>query len=287
MDANQLSRGDIDSGLAYCRWLHNKQLTAWTNEIRKQHGLPLEHPGMMLNDRGKNVFRAVLRQIEADRQTSSVLTCEGQRKAVVQYLCMLKDRPRRPRSTEKRATVNFTQVEKFVSGGKRTVRGLASSPREDRMGDIVEPAGGTWSLPVPLLWAHDHKSPVGWVREATAGRDGVRIVAEFAEGIGRADEIWAMCDAGLLDSFSIGFRAIKAEPLSTGGYRYVTWELLEVSVVAVPAQPDAKIRRSTPGGSIKLSNAGNGAVRITQRASPGAAKLPAGTVRIKTRGGRK
>lgn len=146
-----------------------------------------------------------------------------------------------PAPVTKRLHLQMECVEKLLQpDGKRILRGIATTNSIDRMGDIVEPRGGSWKLPVPLLWAHDHTSPIGWVREAVASDKGVTVVCEVAKGIGRADEVWAMAEAGLVSCFSIGFRGLDSEPIPTG-WRYKRWELLELSVVVVPAQADAII----------------------------------------------
>lgn len=193
------------------------------------------------------------------------------------------------RAVAKRADIQLTNVTKFVSSGKRIIRGLASTISVDRQNDVVVPTAGSWKLPVPLLWQHSHKDPVGWVRSIEVRSDGLWIEAEFAEGIGRADEIWQMVNARLIDNFSIGFRALKSEPLPGGGLRFTKWELLEISVVVVPANPDAKISR----GSVRLTQADPtlpkecvrlvsvpplppGSVRLTSGSPP----LPQGAVRI-------
>lgn len=147
-------------------------------------------------------------------------------------------------------SVHMRYLQKFVGNGKRTIRGLASTPNIDRYGDIVDPAGGSWELPLPLLWQHKHDEPIGWVREAYATADGVRIVAELAEGVGRADEAWAMIESKLVDSFSIGFMGKKGTPIPTGT-KWEKWELIETSIVTVPANKQSKIGKAAHGG-IKL-----------------------------------
>lgn len=134
-------------------------------------------------------------------------------------------------------------IQKFMSGDLRMVRGLASTAEVDRQGDIVVPSGMKVRLPVPLLWAHDHKQPIGSVRSAEIRADGIWIEASIVTGTQRADEAWTLIDGGAIDSFSIGFGGLKSEPIETGR-RYVLWELYEVSVVAVGANASAKIRRS-------------------------------------------
>lgn len=182
------------------------------------------------------------------------------------------------RAVTKRADLRLTDVTKFVSSGKRKIRGLASSISVDREGDIVVPSGGTWQVPLPLLWQHSHRDPVGWVTSIEVRNNGLWIEAEFAEGAGRADEVWRMVEAELINHYSIGFRGLKYEPLPGGGRRWTQYELLEISCVVVPMNPDAKISR----GSVQLTQQPSlpkGAVRITSAKEP---PLPAGCVRIST-----
>lgn len=155
----------------------------------------------------------------------------------------------------KRLSLALSGVQKFVSGGKRVVRGFASTDAIDRQGDIVVPGGGVWELPLPLLWNHAHDAPIGWIRSIEVRKNGLYVQAEFAEGVGRADEIFAMVEKGLVSGFSIGFLPRKSEPLPGGGRKFTSWELYEISCVVIPAQPAAKIQRSTDG-AIKLISAG-------------------------------
>ena len=156
---------------------------------------------------------------------------------------------------EKRLTLAVSGVQKFVSAGRRKVRGYASTAKVDRVGDVVLPRGGTWTLPLPLLLQHVHSDPIGLVRSVEVRGEGLWIEAELVEGIGKADDAWLMIESGLLGAFSIGFRSIKSEPLPTGGLKFTAWELYEISVVTIPAQPDARIQRSTDG-AIKLISTG-------------------------------
>lgn len=153
----------------------------------------------------------------------------------------------------KRLELALSSVQKFVTSGKRRVRGFASTDALDRQGDVVVPSGGKWALPLPLLREHRHDSPIGWVRDVEVRGAGLWVEVEFAEGVGQADEVWSLVEAGLVDSYSIGFIGTKAEKLSNGGNRFTQWELLEVCVVSVPANPNAKIQRSLPDGCIRLS----------------------------------
>lgn len=157
--------------------------------------------------------------------------------------------------TKRCLTLPLSRVEKFASAGRRTVRGYASTDALDRQGDIVDPRGGVWELPLPCLWNHKHDAPIGWIRSIEVRPNGLFVSAEFAEGLGRADEIWAMVTAGLVTGFSVGFLPRKSEPLPGGGRKFTSWELIEISCVVIPAQPGAKIQRGA-SGAIQLISAG-------------------------------
>jgi hypothetical protein len=81
---------------------------------------------------------------------------------------------------------------KAVDEAKRTITGVASTPDVDRMGDIVDPKGAQFSLPLPLLWQHDAASPIGTVDQAKVTAKGIEIVAQIAQGVSaEIDRAWA------------------------------------------------------------------------------------------------
>jgi HK97 family phage prohead protease len=157
--------------------------------------------------------------------------------------------------------------------GGTTITGVATTPSTDRMGDIVESTGAQYSLPVPFLLHHDARLPVGTVEHLDTSSRGIRFRARLADvrtpGAvkDRVDEARDSIAHGLLRAVSIGFRPLASEPIDRGDpygpQRYKSWELLEISAVAIPANQDATIdvikrfaSRSTParrgGGAIKL-----------------------------------
>jgi HK97 family phage prohead protease len=135
-------------------------------------------------------------------------------------------------------------VQKFMSGGARAIRGWASTSDLDRQGDVIVPSGMTVQLPVPLLWQHLHDKPVGTITTAEVRGSGVWIEAKLVDGIALADDALKLVEARAIDTFSVGFRILKSEPLPTGGLRITQWELLEISLVSVAANPAARIQRS-------------------------------------------
>jgi phage head maturation protease len=67
-----------------------------------------------------------------------------------------------------------------------------------------------------------------------------------------ADETCALAKAGVLNAVSIGFRPLKSEPLRTGGQKFTKWELLELSIVSVPANPSALIVQRAHPRAVRL-----------------------------------
>lgn len=128
-------------------------------------------------------------------------------------------------------------------GDQRIIEGIATDIAADRVGDIVEPKGATFKLPLPLLWQHQHDQPIGHVTHATVTENGIKIKAQIAHGVlPRIDEAWALIKAGLVRGLSIGFRSEDAEPIKgTYGTRFKRWEWLELSAVTIPAHADASI----------------------------------------------
>lgn len=132
-----------------------------------------------------------------------------------------------------------------INEDQLTFEGVASKTELDRQGDIVDAAGLVFPESVPLLVAHDHRLPVGRAYLRRVG-DVIRFRAQLARvtdgELGeRIATAWLSVRAGLTDSVSIGFRPIDMEPLSGGGWRYTKAEILELSIVAVPALQSARI----------------------------------------------
>lgn len=136
---------------------------------------------------------------------------------------------------------------KSVSDDNRVIRGIASTPSTDRAGDIVEPKGAKFKVPFPLLSQHDHQSPIGHVTSAKVTDKGIEIEASIAKdsGLDYVDRAWAQIKAGLVRGLSIGFRAIKAEPVDAEkpykGIRFKEWELFELSAVTIPCNAECNI----------------------------------------------
>jgi HK97 family phage major capsid protein/HK97 family phage prohead protease len=178
---------------------------------------------------------------------------------------------------------------KSIDEDARIITGIASTPSTDRMGDIVEPSGAKFTLPLPLLWQHDSRQPIGNVIEAKVTSAGIFIKAQIAaiSDTGalkdRLDTAWQSIKAKLVRGLSIGFRATEdPEPIKgTYGLRFVGWEWLELSAVTIPANADASIQTIKSCDTGLAATGTDGRIRTVKAHTPGGS----GTARAKARTG--
>lgn len=136
---------------------------------------------------------------------------------------------------------------KSIDEEKRIIRGVATTPSVDRVGDIIDPLGVKYDNPLPLLWQHEHDKPIGSVKFDKPTKAGIEFEAEIASTDepgtlkDRLDEAWQSIKMGLVRAVSIGFRAIEYAFMDSGGIRYVETEVYELSAVTIPANADALI----------------------------------------------
>jgi HK97 family phage major capsid protein/HK97 family phage prohead protease len=133
---------------------------------------------------------------------------------------------------------------KAVDSDKRVLEGIATTPQPDRFADIIEPAGVEFSLPLPLLFQHESRQPIGQVIEAKVSDDGIKVKAQIAPSgtAGFIDEAWKLIRAGLVRGLSIGFRSLEETfDKQTGGMHFLRTEWIELSVVTIPANIQASV----------------------------------------------
>jgi HK97 family phage prohead protease len=157
---------------------------------------------------------------------------------------------------------------KAMDDAKRTFRGIATTPTLDRVGDIVEPKGASFKLPLPLLWQHLSDEPIGWVRAAKVTADGIEVECEVhTEGEPGAlkdslDRYWQMLRAKLVQGLSIGFKPLESARISdSNSYRYLKWLWLELSTVTIAANGDCTID-AIKSADLAIRRAASGAGRV-------------------------
>jgi HK97 family phage major capsid protein/HK97 family phage prohead protease len=139
---------------------------------------------------------------------------------------------------------------KEVDSDRRIVRGIATTPTPDRIGDIIEPLGVEFKNPMPLLWQHKHDKPVGQVNFKKPTKDGIDFEAHITKSDGvqsttlkdRLDEAWESVKLGLVRAVSIGFRPKEYSFMKeTDGIHFQETEVMELSLVTIPANMEAVI----------------------------------------------
>ncbi len=125
---------------------------------------------------------------------------------------------------------------------------VLSDATVDRYGDVVEPAGWDlrWFKKNPIaLFGHSSAEPIGTWSDVRVEGGKLKGKLNFAaEGTSaRIDELRRLVEQGILRAVSVGFRPLDAEPIDAkrpyGPQKYTKQELLETSLVSVPANPAA------------------------------------------------
>ena len=136
---------------------------------------------------------------------------------------------------------------KAVDEEQRVIKGTATTPTPDRVGDVVEPLGVKFKNPMPLLWQHKHDKPVGQVRFEKPTKKGIDFTAQLANVTepgtlkDRVDEAWQSVKHGLVSAVSIGFKALEYSFMDDGGIHFQETEVMELSLVTIPANAEATI----------------------------------------------
>jgi len=167
---------------------------------------------------------------------------------------------------------------KGIDEDRREIVGIATTPALDSVGDVVEPKGAVFKLPIPLLWQHNAGQPIGHVISAKVTPAGIEIKAQMATIAepgalkDRLDEAWQSIKIGLVRGLSIGFRALEdgVERIASG-YRFTKWSWLELSAVTIPANAQATVL------AVKTASAAYAASGVTN--PPGASGVTKPSIR--------
>lgn len=141
----------------------------------------------------------------------------------------------------------------------RTFTGLASTWDVDLGGDRIMRGAFKDTLEkwrksgriMPLLDSHNAwgtvENVVGKMLEAKETADGLEATFQLLEDDRKADAVYTRLKAGYVDGLSIGYRAIETREPDEKEKRAGLWriikelELMEVSVVLWPMNPDARV----------------------------------------------
>jgi len=191
----------------------------------------------------------------------------------------------------KRAYSIVQNIKAMEEGDERVIRGMATTPSVDRMGDIVEPMGVQVAGDIPLFLYHDSGQTVGRAKLGKATKDGIPfearlpLVKEMGRLRDRVDEACQMLKYRLITGVSIGFNVLDDayELMKDGGTRFLKTEVLELSLVPIPANSQALITtvksiceghraalgpprdpHDSPGASGQRSGAPSGALSLSR-----------------------
>ena len=136
---------------------------------------------------------------------------------------------------------------KAVDEEKRTFTGVASTPNQDRSKDIMIPKGAKFQLPMPLLFHHDMRQPIGHVTEAKVTEKGIEVtlhipeIKEDGRLKERVNEAYQSLKYDLVKGLSVGFipNWDQAEMIKGGGIQFDEWEWYELSLVTIPDNRDS------------------------------------------------
>lgn len=177
---------------------------------------------------------------------------------------------------------------KAVDEERRIITGIATTPTTDRMGDIVEPKGAEFKLPIPFLWQHDSHSPIGQVTKAKVTAAGIEVEIQLAqteepgELKNLLDKAWQSIKLQLVKGLSIGFSSIESADIDgSWGRRFTKWLWLELSAVTIAANGDASIqtiKAIDQQTRAALGHTGTGVVRLGP--PPGASGKTSKTIQL-------
>jgi HK97 family phage prohead protease len=151
-------------------------------------------------------------------------------------------------------------VARAADNSSRVITFCFSDGSVDRVGDTINPHG--WQLsgfkanPV-CLWAHDSSSPpIGRVLRTYVAGERLMGSIEFAsaEVYPFADQVFKLVTNRFINSVSIGFLPIEwkwADDDDRFGIDFERQELLEISVVPVPANANALVQASVKALAVR------------------------------------
>ncbi|MFO1202981.1 MAG: phage major capsid protein [Tabrizicola sp.] len=123
------------------------------------------------------------------------------------------------------------------------IEGLASVfATADRGGDVVHKgAFASATFPLPMLASHDPADVIGVWEEGRETAEGLKVKGRLTLTVQRAREVRDLIIAKALTGLSIGYVATRKAARKGGGRDLLAVDLCEISVVAVPMHPGARI----------------------------------------------
>jgi HK97 family phage prohead protease len=145
----------------------------------------------------------------------------------------------------------LNEKSKFDDESLKITGVVISSAKEDSFGTTFNPDGVDKKRfeknPVLLLNHNDYNGlPIGRVENIRQDGDALLadVVFEDVTKEAKGRDIYNLLKGGFLNGFSIRFHVLRFGNEKQGECTFEEWELLEVSVVNIPANPEAVVKRS-------------------------------------------
>jgi HK97 family phage prohead protease len=115
----------------------------------------------------------------------------------------------------------------------------------DRGGDVIKKGAFAKTISenggsVIMVANHDQNKPIGRVTEMKEDATGL-LFKGYLSKTDRAQEYKQLMKDGVVDSFSIGYAVVKGDRNDHGGRDLAELKLFEISPVAIPMNPEAKL----------------------------------------------
>ncbi|ESZ69664.1 capsid protein [Mesorhizobium sp. L103C119B0] len=112
----------------------------------------------------------------------------------------------------------------------------------DSVGDIIQKGAFTKAAAMPILFEHDPNRVVGNWESVEETDEGLQVKGRlFLDGVPRARDVHTSLKRGRVNGLSIGFRATETKTRPDGNRTILALNLAEISIVANPSHPDARI----------------------------------------------
>jgi HK97 family phage prohead protease len=179
---------------------------------------------------------------------------------------------------------SLLEVKEITEVGEHyVIKGMATTPSPDRYMDEVDPLGAQFAESIPLLWQHRADQPVGRTELGKPTKKGIpftsRIpkVSEPGKLRDRIEEAIQSIRYRLVAAVSIGFRIVDnaIEYMGNGGLRFLKFEILELSLVTIPANAEATIDSIKSIDTAMCAASGNSQKRVVKLITPGVSGNPA------------
>lgn len=136
---------------------------------------------------------------------------------------------------------------KEIKDNEEIFTAIASTPLKDRHGETINPKGWRFEnyLKNPvILFAHKYDElPVGKTLKIYQNEKNETLIDfVLAKGIDIAENLRKLIKQGIQKGLSVGFMPIKVKQSDEDPYDIMEQELYEISLVPIPANPDALVQ---------------------------------------------